>query len=281
MTRHRTPEGATTRPLVKWKDLLTGEWKGPDTLLTCGRGYTCVLPQDSTSPVWTPEVTKIPEVLESGTKNRWGDQKLVESKPEGAKETPKGEWPFAWSLQAPGASGDTCWSSSTVFCPTSSPSSYLNNHFQHSTNGGPAKTSRSAGWRINRKGEIRGHSYDNVCGYACCVGLSGPPAQKKFIEPICLIHLLSSLLTGWMSPFVFLLMILFFWVGLPSILIMLKQQSALPSTFQACPSIHLFALPYLPLYKQQLQFWMDALALPWKACSLILQEAMARDFWSL
>ena len=32
-----------------------------------------------------------------------------------------------------------------------------------------------------------------------------------------------------MSPFVFLLMILFFWMGLPSILIMLKQWSALPS----------------------------------------------------
>ena len=39
-----------------------------------------------------------------------------------------------------------------------------------------------------------------------------------------------------------------------SILIMLKQWSALPSIFQACPFIHLFALPYLPLYKEQLQF---------------------------
>ena len=48
-------------------------------------------PQDSTSPVWTPEVTKIPGVLESGTEEGWGDQKLVGSRPEGAKETPKGE----------------------------------------------------------------------------------------------------------------------------------------------------------------------------------------------
>ena len=133
MTRHWTPERATTWSLVKWKDLITGEWKGPDILVTCGRGYACVFPQDSTS-VWTPEVTKIPEVLESGDKKWWGDQKLVESRPEGAKKTPKGEWPFTWDftantlLQTPGALGETYWSSSTVFCPTSLPSSYLKNH---------------------------------------------------------------------------------------------------------------------------------------------------------
>ena len=110
MMRHWIPEGATTQPLVKWKDFLTGKWKGPDVLLTCGTGYACVFPQDSTSPVWipdrliqhvqsheiskitkTPEVTEIPGVLESRTKERWGDQKLVKSGPEGAKEKPKGE----------------------------------------------------------------------------------------------------------------------------------------------------------------------------------------------
>ena len=71
MLRHWILEGATAQPLVRWKDLLTREWKGPDVLLSCGRGYACVFPQDSTSPVWTPEVTKIPEVLESGTEKRW------------------------------------------------------------------------------------------------------------------------------------------------------------------------------------------------------------------
>ena len=98
MMRYGIPEGATTRPLVRWKDFLTREWKGPDVLLTCRRGYACVFPQDSTSPVWipdrlirhvqsheisnntkTPEVTEIPGVLESGTEGRWGDQKLIES----------------------------------------------------------------------------------------------------------------------------------------------------------------------------------------------------------
>ena len=109
MTRHWTPEGAMTQPLVKWKDL-TGEWRGTDVLLTCGRGYACVFPQDSTSPVWIPErliwhvqshetsritktleVTEISGVLEPGTEKRWGNQKLIESRPEGAKEKPKGE----------------------------------------------------------------------------------------------------------------------------------------------------------------------------------------------
>ena len=52
-----------------------------------------------------------------------------------------------------------------------------------------------------------------------------------------------------MSPFLFLLMILIFWAGLPSILIMLNQWSALPSIFQVCWFIHLFVLPYLPPYK--------------------------------
>ena len=76
--------------MVKWKEL-AGEWRGPDVLLTCGRGHACVFPQDSTSPVWTPEVTEIPGVLESGTKGKWGDQKLVESRPERTKEKPKGK----------------------------------------------------------------------------------------------------------------------------------------------------------------------------------------------
>ncbi|KAI4566059.1 hypothetical protein MJG53_014736 [Ovis ammon polii x Ovis aries] len=65
---------------------------------------------DSTSPVWilerlirhvqsheiskitkTPEITEISGVLEPGTDERWGDQKLIESGPEGAKEKLKGE----------------------------------------------------------------------------------------------------------------------------------------------------------------------------------------------
>lgn len=47
--------GSTPKPLVKWKDLLTGQWKGPDILLASGRGYSCVFPQDTDSPLWLPD----------------------------------------------------------------------------------------------------------------------------------------------------------------------------------------------------------------------------------
>ena len=57
---------------------------------------------------------------------------------------------------------ETCWSSPTVLCSISSLSLYSNNYLQHGTNLGP-KTSHSAGWRINKKGETWGHSHGNVC----------------------------------------------------------------------------------------------------------------------
>ena len=121
--------------------------------------------------------------LESRTKGRWGDQTLVESGPEGAKEKPKGEWPFTWgfttstSPQAPGASGYTCWSSPTIF--RLSLSSYSSNYLQHGANMGPAEAPCSTGWRINKKGETWGHSHGNVCGYACCAGLSSKALQCR------------------------------------------------------------------------------------------------------
>ena len=41
--------------MVKWKDILTGKWKGPDPVLTWARGSVCVFPQDGTDPIWIPE----------------------------------------------------------------------------------------------------------------------------------------------------------------------------------------------------------------------------------
>ena len=35
---------------MKWKDLLSGQWKGPGPLLTSGRGCACIFPQDADSP---------------------------------------------------------------------------------------------------------------------------------------------------------------------------------------------------------------------------------------
>ena len=42
--------------LVKWKDVLTGQWKGPDPVLCWNRGAVCVFPQESEKePIWIPE----------------------------------------------------------------------------------------------------------------------------------------------------------------------------------------------------------------------------------
>ena len=51
MLRHWCPEQLNAKPLVKWKDHLSGQWKGPDPLLTSGRGCACIFPQDADSPI--------------------------------------------------------------------------------------------------------------------------------------------------------------------------------------------------------------------------------------
>ena len=51
MLRHWCLEQLNAKPLVKWKDLLSGQWKGPDPLLTSGRGCACIFPQDANSPI--------------------------------------------------------------------------------------------------------------------------------------------------------------------------------------------------------------------------------------
>lgn len=52
--RHHMPHGPQ-RGMVKWKDILTGTWHGPDPVLTWARGSVCVFPQDKPDPVWVPE----------------------------------------------------------------------------------------------------------------------------------------------------------------------------------------------------------------------------------
>lgn len=42
-------------PLVQWKDLSTGTWRGPDPVLVWARGSVCVFPQDNEVPLWVPE----------------------------------------------------------------------------------------------------------------------------------------------------------------------------------------------------------------------------------
>lgn len=47
-------EPKRTKELVKWKDVLTNEWKGPDPVLIRSRGAVCVFPQDNENPIWIP-----------------------------------------------------------------------------------------------------------------------------------------------------------------------------------------------------------------------------------
>ena len=49
MLCHWCPEQSNAKPLVKWRDLLSGQWKGPDPLLTSGRVYACIF------PIWVPD----------------------------------------------------------------------------------------------------------------------------------------------------------------------------------------------------------------------------------
>ena len=53
MLRHWCLEQLNAKPLIKWRDLLSGQWKGP--LLTSSRGYACISPQDADSPIWVPD----------------------------------------------------------------------------------------------------------------------------------------------------------------------------------------------------------------------------------
>jgi hypothetical protein len=41
--------------MVKWKDVLTGLWKGTDPILIRSRGAICVFPQEEDNPFWIPE----------------------------------------------------------------------------------------------------------------------------------------------------------------------------------------------------------------------------------
>ena len=53
--QHTTPS-PPHRGLVRWKDVLSGQWKGPDPVLSWARGSVCVFPQEpGRQPVWVPE----------------------------------------------------------------------------------------------------------------------------------------------------------------------------------------------------------------------------------
>ena len=79
MLCHWCQEQLNAKPLVKWKDLLSGQWKGPDPLLTSSRGYACVFPQDADSPIWVPDrlihhvsAPRIPDSMAAATLQKEG-----------------------------------------------------------------------------------------------------------------------------------------------------------------------------------------------------------------
>lgn len=72
--RHWATAAPHPAVLVRWKDPLTGQWRGPNPLLTAGRGFGCVFPPSEKKPIWVParDLKYLPEVKE-----------IVNSDPEG------------------------------------------------------------------------------------------------------------------------------------------------------------------------------------------------------
>lgn len=52
---HHCSEPDRPKEMVKWKDVLTGLWKGPDPILIRFRGVICVFPQEEDNPFWLLE----------------------------------------------------------------------------------------------------------------------------------------------------------------------------------------------------------------------------------
>ena len=53
--RHWHPVTSNSYALVKWKDPLTNEWKGPDPVLIWGRDSVCVFSRDEDRARWLPD----------------------------------------------------------------------------------------------------------------------------------------------------------------------------------------------------------------------------------
>ena len=53
--RHWHPVTSSSYAMVKWRDPLTNEWKGPDPVLIWGRGSVCVFSQKEDGARWLPE----------------------------------------------------------------------------------------------------------------------------------------------------------------------------------------------------------------------------------
>ena len=59
--------------LVKWKELSSGVWRGPDPVLVRMRGSVCIFPKDAESAVWVLKCYVHPVIIDTGT-----DRNLLE-----------------------------------------------------------------------------------------------------------------------------------------------------------------------------------------------------------
>ena len=71
-----------SREMIKWKDVLTGKWYGPDPILIRSRGAICVFPQNEDNPFWIPERLTRKIQTDQGNTNvpRLGDVQGVNNK---------------------------------------------------------------------------------------------------------------------------------------------------------------------------------------------------------
>ena len=51
---HHCSEPNRSREMIKWKDILTGKWRGPDPILIRSRVVICVFPQEEDNPLCVP-----------------------------------------------------------------------------------------------------------------------------------------------------------------------------------------------------------------------------------
>lgn len=57
------------KAMVKWKDVLTRLWKGPDPILIRSRGSVCIFPQSEDNPFWLLERLTPTIVIKDGAED--------------------------------------------------------------------------------------------------------------------------------------------------------------------------------------------------------------------
>lgn len=76
-----------SQPKVLWRDLLSGQWKGPDQVLIWSRGSVCVFPENAPSTIWVPEhlvkpvLHSAPKEAEAQKDDSHGDDNLDDDDP--------------------------------------------------------------------------------------------------------------------------------------------------------------------------------------------------------